>query len=36
VVRAPDGAEPPAPGAPVRVRVTAVRRFDPETGRALP
>jgi ABC-type sugar transport system ATPase subunit len=36
VVRAPDGLPPPAPGAPVRVRATAVRRFDPESGRALP
>jgi multiple sugar transport system ATP-binding protein len=38
VVRAPAGAEPPAAGAPVRVRVAAerVRRFDGESGRALP
>jgi ABC-type sugar transport system ATPase subunit len=36
VVRAPDGLPPPAPGAPVRVRATTVRRFDPGSGRALP
>ena len=36
VVRAPDGLPPPAPGAPVRVRATTVRRFDPDSGRALP
>jgi ABC-type sugar transport system ATPase subunit len=37
VVRAGDG-EPPAAGTPVRVTVPPdrVRRFDPETGRALP
>jgi sn-glycerol 3-phosphate transport system ATP-binding protein len=36
VVRAPDGLPAPAAGAPVRVRATAVRRFDPDSGRALP
>ena len=38
IVRAPDGSDPPPPGAPVRVSVprTAVRHFDPDTGRALP
>ena len=36
VVRAPDGLPPPAPGAPVRVRATTVRRFDPDSGQALP
>jgi sn-glycerol 3-phosphate transport system ATP-binding protein len=37
VVRAPEEAAAPARGAPVRVRVPAeaVRRFDPETGRAV-
>jgi ABC-type sugar transport system ATPase subunit len=37
VVRAPAGAEPPPPGAPLRVRVAAarVRRFDPDSGDAL-
>jgi ABC-type sugar transport system ATPase subunit len=37
VVRAPQGAEPPARGTPVRVRVAAehVRRFDAADGRAL-
>jgi ABC-type sugar transport system ATPase subunit len=36
VVRAPDGLPAPAPGALVRVRATTVRRFDPDSGRALP
>jgi sn-glycerol 3-phosphate transport system ATP-binding protein len=38
VVRAAPGAEPPARGAPVRVRVPAdrVRRFDATSGRAVP
>ena len=36
VVRAPDGLPAPAPGAPVRVRATTVRRFDPDSERALP
>jgi ABC-type sugar transport system ATPase subunit len=36
VVRAPDGLPAPAPGSPVRVRATTVRRFDPDSGRALP
>jgi ABC-type sugar transport system ATPase subunit len=36
VVRAPDGLVPPAPGTPVRVRATTIRRFDPDSGRALP
>jgi ABC-type sugar transport system ATPase subunit len=37
-VRAPDGAEPPPAGAPVRVRVASgrLRRFDAASGRALP
>ena len=35
VVRSPDGLPAPEPGAPVRVRATAVRRFDPGSGRAL-
>jgi ABC-type sugar transport system ATPase subunit len=37
VVRAPADTDPPAAGAPVRVRVAAerVRRFDPDSGRAL-
>jgi ABC-type sugar transport system ATPase subunit len=37
-VRAPAGTEPPAGGAPVRVRVPAerVRLFDAASGRALP
>jgi len=37
-VRAPSGAEPPAAGTPVRVRVAAdrVRLFDADGGRALP
>ena len=35
VVRSPDGLPAPEPGAPVRVRATTVRRFDPDSGRAL-
>ena len=35
VVRSPDGLPAPEPGAPVRVRATTVRRFDPGSGRAL-
>jgi ABC-type sugar transport system ATPase subunit len=35
VVRAPDRLPAPEPGAPVRVKATSVRQFDPASGKAL-